>query len=159
MRNSLKKKRLFAHLYSILVISCTFGVVQKKQSFYCSCVFFVNFARKVSLEIYDKSRPKWMNYYLSRISSKGGCTLKNCAERSEARTFLGYFVWKITILHQNFLFFPIAERDVNIFGVFHAPPWIRPCILPSLHANPLAQNTEQVKLDSDKWKLWKKLFE
>ena len=29
MRNSLKK-RLFAHLYSILVISCTFGLVQKK---------------------------------------------------------------------------------------------------------------------------------
>jgi hypothetical protein len=31
MRNSLKK-RLFAHLYSILVISCTFGLVQKKNS-------------------------------------------------------------------------------------------------------------------------------
>ena len=29
MRNSLKK-RLFAHLYSILVISCTFALVQKK---------------------------------------------------------------------------------------------------------------------------------
>ena len=26
-------------------------------------LFFVNFARKVSLEIFDKSRPKWMNYY------------------------------------------------------------------------------------------------
>jgi hypothetical protein len=32
MRNSLKK-RLFAHLYSILVISCTFGLVQKKTTF------------------------------------------------------------------------------------------------------------------------------
>ena len=30
MRNSLKK-RLFAHLYSILVISCTFALVQKKK--------------------------------------------------------------------------------------------------------------------------------
>ena len=30
MRNSLKK-RLFAHLYSILVISCTFALVQKKN--------------------------------------------------------------------------------------------------------------------------------
>ena len=29
MRNSLKK-RLFAHLYRILVISCTFVLVQKK---------------------------------------------------------------------------------------------------------------------------------
>jgi hypothetical protein len=49
MRNSLKK-RLFAHLYSILVISCTFALVTKKnQPFYCSCVFFCKFARKVSL--------------------------------------------------------------------------------------------------------------
>ena len=30
MRNSLKK-RLFAHLYSILIISCTFMLVQKKN--------------------------------------------------------------------------------------------------------------------------------
>ena len=29
----------------------------------------------------------------------------------------------------------------------------------SLLANPLAQSPEQVKLDSDKWKLWKNLFE
>jgi hypothetical protein len=32
MRNSLKK-RLIAHLYSILVISCTFALVQKKPTF------------------------------------------------------------------------------------------------------------------------------
>ena len=32
MRNSLKKE-VFVHLYSILVISCTFGLVQKKQTF------------------------------------------------------------------------------------------------------------------------------
>jgi hypothetical protein len=32
MHNSLKK-RLFEHLYSILVISCTFGLVQKKPTF------------------------------------------------------------------------------------------------------------------------------
>jgi hypothetical protein len=130
MRNSLKK-RLFEHLYSILVISCIFALVQKKKPFQWSgkrkwlwaiaapssqhsmghfsvvfvktkifygpfnfcmghltqnyknvCIkrpmapafpnhclftvlvlFFVNFARKVSLEIFDKSRPKWMNYY------------------------------------------------------------------------------------------------
>jgi hypothetical protein len=28
-----------------------------------------------------------------------------------------------------------------------------------LHVNPLARNQEQVKLDSDEWKLWKNLFE
>jgi hypothetical protein len=51
--------RLFAHLYSILVISCTFALVQKKTTFLLFlCVVFVNFARKVSLEIFDKSRPK-----------------------------------------------------------------------------------------------------
>jgi hypothetical protein len=40
MRNSLKK-RLFVHLYSILVISCIFALVQKTQPFYCSCVVFL----------------------------------------------------------------------------------------------------------------------
>ena len=30
-----------------------------------------------------------------------GRTQKNCAERREARTFLGYFVWKFTILRQK----------------------------------------------------------
>jgi len=29
----------------------------------------------------------------------------------------------------------------------------------NIHANPLARSTGQVKLDSDKWKLWKNLFE
>ena len=57
MRNS-SKKRLFAHLYSILVISCTFALVQKKNIFTVLACFFVNFARKVPLEVFDKSRPK-----------------------------------------------------------------------------------------------------
>jgi hypothetical protein len=35
----------------------------------------------------------------------GGRTWKNCAERREARKFLGYFVWKITILRQKIIFF------------------------------------------------------
>ena len=35
----------------------------------------------------------------------GGTHLKNCAERREARKFLGYFVWKITILRQKIIFF------------------------------------------------------
>ena len=38
--------------------------------------------------------------------------------RREARTFLGYFVWKITILRQIIIFFPIVEGGANIFGVF-----------------------------------------
>ena len=70
--------------------------------------------------------------------------------RREALTFLGYFVWKITILRQKIIFFPIAEGGANIFGVFRVKnhdftptnhifskfrggtragcaPWIRPC--------------------------------
>jgi hypothetical protein len=43
MRNSLKK-RLFAHLYSNLIISCTFALVQKKNLFTvlvcCFCKFY-----------------------------------------------------------------------------------------------------------------------
>ena len=35
--------------------------------------------------------------------------IKNCAARREARKFLGYFVWKITILRQKIVLFPIAE--------------------------------------------------
>ena len=38
---------------------------------------------------------------------RGGTLKKNCAERREARNFLGYFVWKITILRQKIIFFPI----------------------------------------------------
>jgi hypothetical protein len=47
MRNSLKKEVI------------TFGLVQKKKNLFTVLVwFFVNFARKVLLEIFDKSRPK-----------------------------------------------------------------------------------------------------
>ena len=35
----------------------------------------------------------------------GGRTSKNCAEQREARKFLGYFVWKITIFCQKIIFF------------------------------------------------------
>jgi hypothetical protein len=31
---------------------------------------------------------------------------------------LGYFVWKITILRQKIIFFPIAEGGAKIVGVF-----------------------------------------
>jgi hypothetical protein len=39
------------------------GTKKKKNILLFLCVVFVNFARKVSLEIFDKNRPKWMNYY------------------------------------------------------------------------------------------------
>jgi hypothetical protein len=38
--------------------------------------------------------------------------------RREARKCLGYFLWKITILRQKIIFFPIAEGGAKIFGVF-----------------------------------------
>jgi hypothetical protein len=37
----------------------------------------------------------------------GGPLKKNCAEWREVRNLLGYFVWKITILRQKIIFFPI----------------------------------------------------
>ena len=40
-----------------------FCIGTKKKLFTVLVWFFVNFARKVSLEIIDKSRPKWMNYF------------------------------------------------------------------------------------------------
>jgi hypothetical protein len=43
---------------------------------------------------------------------RGGRTSNICAERKEARKFLGYFVWKITILRQKILFFPILGGRV-----------------------------------------------
>jgi hypothetical protein len=43
--------------------------------------------------------------------------------RREARKFLGYFVWKITILRQKIIFFPILGGGGR---TRRAPPWIRP---------------------------------
>jgi hypothetical protein len=61
-----------------------------------------------------------------------GAHLKNCADRREARKFLGYCVRKITILRQKIIFFPIAEGGAKMFGVFRVKnhdltpplPWI-----------------------------------
>ena len=81
---------------------------------------------------------------------RGGALKKNCAERREARIFLGYFVWKITILRQKIMFSNCEGRRENFWGIsceksrFYAkkiifflilgggarrvrPPWIRPC--------------------------------
>jgi hypothetical protein len=46
--------------------------------------------------------------------------------RREARTFLGYFVWKITILHQKIIFFPILgeTRTVCAPPPGSAPGWV-----------------------------------
>jgi hypothetical protein len=57
---------------------------------------------------------------------RGGALKKNCAEWREARTFLRYFVWKITILRQKFIFFS-NFRGARAPGA--PPPWIRPCSL------------------------------
>ena len=48
-----------------------------------------------------------------------GRTWKNCAEWREARTFLGYFVWKITpILRQkNHIFANCGGRRENFLGI------------------------------------------
>ena len=45
--------------------------------------------------------------------------------RREARKILGYFVWKITILRQKIIFFPILGGRAP--GAPPPPPWIRPC--------------------------------
>jgi hypothetical protein len=51
----------------------------------------------------------------------GGRTLKNCAERKEARKFVGYFMWKITILRKKIIFSNFRGESAGF-----APPWIRP---------------------------------
>ena len=78
---------------------------------------------------------------------RGGALKKIAASGGGMRKFLGYFVWKITILRQKIIFFPIAERGAKIFGVIRVknhdfmpknhifsnfrggvcPPWIRSC--------------------------------
>ena len=85
---------------------------------------------------------------------RGGALKKNCAELREALKFLGYFVWKITILHKKNLIFSNCEgRRENLWGIsceksrFYAkkiiffpilggrggaPLWIRPCYGTSL---------------------------
>jgi hypothetical protein len=50
-----------------------------------------------------------------------GVHLKKCTERRGVWKFLGYFVWKITVLCQKILFFPILVGG----RATGAPPWIR----------------------------------
>jgi hypothetical protein len=45
------------------------------------------------------------------------------------------------------------------FGPEYVKVFLKSSVYCSLHANPLARSLEQVKLDLDKWKLWKNLFE
>jgi hypothetical protein len=51
-------------------------------------------------QIFNKDECKYL-FLLFQLEKK------ICAERREARTFLGYFVWQITILRQKIIFFPI----------------------------------------------------
>ena len=48
----------------------------------------------------------------------GGAHLKKLCRAEGARKLLGYFVWKITILRQKIILFPIAEEGAKIVGVF-----------------------------------------
>jgi hypothetical protein len=47
-----------------------------------------------------------------------GAHLKKVHRAEGGAKILGYFVWKITILRQKIIFFPIAEGGTKIFGVF-----------------------------------------
>jgi hypothetical protein len=47
--------------------------------------------------------------------------------RRVARKFLGYFVWKIMILRQKIIFFPILGGGGGALRV--RSPWIRPCYI------------------------------
>jgi hypothetical protein len=62
---------------------------------------------------------------------RGGHTLKNCAEWREARKFLGYFVWKITIYtKKNHIFSnfrggmpPPGSAPVHMIIIKHTKFW------------------------------------
>ena len=60
MRNSLKKEVICALVQHLSHFMHFCVGTKKKKPFDCSvlCVVFINFARKVSLEIFDKNRPK-----------------------------------------------------------------------------------------------------
>ena len=81
----------------------------------------------------------WSHSGADRGFQVRGAHLKNCAERREARKFLGYFVWKITILRKQIIFFPILGGRAP-----GAPPrWIRPwhCIMLFWNYTPLFYKT------------------
>jgi hypothetical protein len=64
-----------------------------------------------------KGTLSWINLALPLLPLKPmGQSRRGVTDFMEARTFLGYFVWKITILHQKIIFFPIAERGAKIFA-------------------------------------------
>ena len=48
----------------------------------------------------------------------GGAHLKKLRRAREVRQFLGYFVWKITILRQKIIFLPIVEGGAKFVWVF-----------------------------------------
>ena len=52
------------------------------------------------------------------------------ARRGALTFFWGYFVWKITILRQKIIFFPILGR---VRAGCAPPPWICPCCWLSVH--------------------------
>ena len=57
--------------------------------------------RTTNIQIHDRSQGWIQDFKL------GGVVENNRAERSEAGKYLGYFVWKITILRKQIIFFQI----------------------------------------------------
>jgi hypothetical protein len=65
--------------------------------------------------------------------------------RRKARKVLGYFVWKITILRQKIIFFPILGGGARRV---RPPPWIRPCFWIYPHYIHVVQHPYDVLLAS-----------
>jgi hypothetical protein len=90
--------------------------MKMKIMFYLECLTINNFFYQLSNIIWwceSVHILRWLNIRsqiqgrIQDFKLRGGALKKNCAERREARKFLGYFLWKITILRQKIKFFPI----------------------------------------------------
>jgi hypothetical protein len=66
---------------------------------------------------------------------------------------------KIPLINTSVLRFPTHTHMALEKGGEFSDHFFILNVISSLHANPLALNPEQVKLDSDKWKLLKNLCE
>ena len=63
----------------------------------------------------------YMHWLQGRIQDfkLGGAHLKKLRRAEGGAKIFWYFVWKITILRQKIIVFPIGEEGAKIFGVFH----------------------------------------
>ena len=128
MRSEYFRAKIFPHRYDLIGLyssSCVFRfygtrlllVLATKWIYF---VFVLGYTRCRQRKIIaDRHKPfiiATLMYFLLLIyiteadpgfQVRGGRTKKNCAEQREARKFLGYFVWKFTILRQKIIFFPM----------------------------------------------------